>query len=107
MTDKLKTLKAVRAALDEEIGRAEFWDWWGRIHRGTFEERMAAMRLHPGRARDEKDNLLRVLHDLNIQIEIDRKVQAGLSKRAAIDAVADAACLSSERVRKIYRKGGA
>ena len=62
------------------------------------------MRLHPGQSSGDKDALIRILRDLNIKFEIDKMLSAGLSKNKAYRAVAEAARLSPERVKAIYRK---
>ena len=89
---------------DREHARADFRAWWQELHRGGFSDRMAAMRLHPGLSSGDEDALIRILRDLNIKFEIDKKLSAGMSKNKAYQAVGKAALLSPERVKAIYRK---
>ena len=99
--------------LDEKADRERenevFRAWFKDIHRGAFPERMAAMRLHPGRAAGDWSDLLHTLRELNIEFEIDRYRAAGESLKTAIKMVAEKANLSPDRIEKIYkkqRKGG-
>ena len=89
---------------DQERDAADFRAWWQEIHRGGFTDRMAKMRLHPGKPSDELDDLIRTLRDLNIEIEIDKNLSAGLSKNQAYRTVAEAALLSPDHIKDIYRK---
>lgn len=92
--------------LDEAIKRdkeaAESWPWFKEINSGTFEDRMRVMRIHAGRSSGDQYDLTRAFRDINIEIEIDKRCQNGMTKKAAYQEVAKAANLSPDRVKRIY-----
>ena len=88
-------------AQDEE--RSDFWAWHDHVHRGTFRDRMRTMRIRNGRSTGVRQRLIRRFRDMQIEIEINRRREAGMTQIAAINEVADAANLSPSRVKKIYQ----
>ena len=89
---------------DREQEHAEFSDWFDNINRGEFEDRLAAMRPHPGKSSGDRDGLTRTLYNLNIEIEINRYRAAGADREKAIKMVAEKANRSADRIEKIYKK---
>ena len=99
----LNELKMLDREIALSLESTEFWDWHNRIHRGTFKDRMRTMRTRRGRSPGARQKLMHRFRDMQIEIEIDRRCQAGMRKKTAIDEVADAANLSPDRVKKIHQ----